>query len=230
MAIAFVAATGQTAGTNSPSTTPPSGFSADNLLILAFSDPVSRTVTTDFAGYTFVREVTDGTTWRTRYYTRIAQAGDTTVTAAMSGSGRWVTQQVAYSGVDTTAPLLVEDGQAQASTSDVFSAPAITNSDANAWAVYHGGVRGITGGSWTPGAGLTERIDTDGTLTAANVTAEFADSDGPVTIGAHTYSGTASQPTSGIGDAWAAYLKPASAGGGTGWVVRRPRISVLVQM
>src|SRR5206468_6814108 len=58
---------------------------------------------------------------------------------------------VAYSGVDTTTPIDVENGQAT-SSGTTHSTPSITTTVANAMLVASFGLAGT--GTWTPPAGI----------------------------------------------------------------------------
>src|SRR2546428_6918561 len=73
---------------------------------------------------------------------------------------------VSYSGVDTTTPINVENGQATAA-STTHSTPSITTTVANCRLVTSFARAGT--GTWTPPAGMTERSDSTAQAVALGV-------------------------------------------------------------
>jgi len=111
---------------------------------------------------------------------------------------------VAYSGVDTTTPINVENGQTTAASTS-HSTPSITTTVANTMLVASFGLAGT--GTWTAPAGMTERSDS----TAQAVALEVADLL-QASAGA-TGTRTATASVSKVGATHLLALKPG--GGGT---------------
>jgi phosphatidylinositol-3-phosphatase len=116
----------------------------------------------------------------------------------------------AYSGVDATTPwdktgYKVESGGSSTTT---HTAPALTPSVPGSWGITAFGARASE--TWTPGAGMVERVDRRA-ATTAQATLEAADSNGPLTSGTtYSYSATESAGTS-VAIGFAGNLRPASA-------------------
>lgn len=210
MAISYVA-TGVATGNGTALTSVlPTGYAADDVLLWVTCSNANVTLTVAPAGYTLVRRITDSTFHIFEVYRKTAVASETAPTATWSGTARWHTHLVAYRGVDTAAPFVVENGAAIGSTATVHSAPALVNTDAAAWGVYAAACELTSPASWTPGAGLTERADTDNLfVNAANPVQVLADTASAPGTGTYTFQATSSASTS-VGCMWAAFLKPAA--------------------
>ena len=149
----------------------------------------------------------------TDLYWAVANSSSTAPTATISGASKWITQIAAYSGVDTTNPFSAtpaENGTNETGTSATHTPPLVTNPDANGWAVASFCTRGLSAGSWTPDAALTERLDNT-TSASSQIASCFDDSNGVVSAAAHSYTDTASASAANA-TMWLGFLKPASSG------------------
>lgn len=225
MAISYVGSAAAIAGgganstVNNATATLPSGLASGDLLLL-FVDRTNDFALTSGtpAGYSFLRNILDVNTTpsaaQTDIYYKICTGSETTTGPNFTASSqtRWIIHAAAYRGVNTTTPFIVQNGQGEAGTSATHAAPAITNTNASAWAVFHALTRGsATPQSWTPPTGFTERLDTDAAVAGTtNLYAITADSNAVVATGANTYSATATSSAS-AATAWAAYLNPIAA-------------------
>lgn len=117
----------------------------------------------------------------------------------------------AYSGAATTSPFENAGYLNQTPSSTVHTAPTFTPTASGTWGVAAFGSRQSE--TWTPGAGLTERADAQGTVPASNgASLETADSNAALATGtAKTYSSTSSLTTS-TAVMFAGNIKPAPAG------------------
>lgn len=213
--VGYVGSTNNSAATTACSVPTHADVEADDLLLVQVVEPTTTpTVTVPPAGYTLLRDLSD--TQHTLIYYRVA-TGDASDDFSMtwSSGARWTAISGAYRGVDTSSPFIAEDGMNEPGSGTSHSAPAITNTDTHAVGVFLADWRGTaTPISWTPPAGMTERQDVDGGVAStANHVSTLADTDGTVGTGAVTYTGTSSASSSSA-TMWAAFLRPASAGGG----------------
>src|SRR2546425_1547754 len=166
------------------------------------------------SGWTLVRRIDNTTKVGLAIYWKVASSESGRVCKSYStvgydfafspgsGSQSMTGAIVAYSGVDTTTPINVENGQATAA-STTHSAPSITTTVANTLLVASFALPGT--GTWTPPTGMTERSDS----TAQAVALEVADVL-PATAGA-TGTKTATASVSKVGATHILALKP---GGG----------------
>src|SRR2546422_9108293 len=125
-------------------------------------------------GWTLVRRIDNGTSASMAIYWKAADsnesgrvcesyngAGYDWAFTPTSGTKTMVGSISAYSGVNTTTPIDVENGQATAS-STTHSTPSITTTVANAMVVATFSAsfsNGTATNDWTPPAGMTERFD-----------------------------------------------------------------------
>jgi len=149
--------------------TPVSGWGLSNMIKTPWS-----------SGWTLVRRINNSTSVGLAVYWKVASNESGRVCRSYSGAGydfafspgsgsqSMTGAIVAYSGVDTTTPIDVENGQATSSGA-THSTPSITTSVANTMLVASFGLAGT--GTWTPPAGMTERSDS----TAQAVALEVAD-------------------------------------------------------
>lgn len=198
----------------------PAGVAANDVLILEVGDGLDPTAITTPAGWTLQRRTVDAGTAPAEAaisaFWKAAGSSETAPSLTASVATRWHTLIRAFRGVDNTNPFITENGiaEAGASTTTVHSAPALTNTDAGAWGIFSVCSRQVaTPYTFTPGTGLTERVDQDtGVASTTNTAFEASDTNGPVATGSVTYSATGSAG-SGIAAMWAALLRPASTGG-----------------
>jgi hypothetical protein len=156
VAISFVGAAVDISAANgvtSSSSTFPTGIAAGDVIFLSICRNVDAVLSTTPSGFTFVRNIIDtGTAPAAAHmdlYYKIADGTETTTGPTVAASTApattyWIVQCAVYRGVDTTTPFIVENGQAHtAASSTSHPAPAITNTDANAWAVFAGVFRQV---------------------------------------------------------------------------------------
>lgn len=216
MAISFVgAALSNPAGTSTSITaTLPSGIAVGDLMVLSVAENKAPIVVTD-PGDNWI--LLDGPTVETAatqvIYYKIATVtgGGTAPTVTSDTTGNWRADVAVYRGTDTTTPFIAHGAQVEpgGSATTVHSAPTLTNTVSGAWGLFAAAFRQVaTPTSWTPGAGLTERLDADtGVAGTANLAQCWDDSNGTVAVGNVTYSATSS---SGSAQAmmWAGLIQP----------------------
>lgn len=141
---------------------------------------------------------------------RVKQAGDTTFTFSWGVASKYQLIPFSYPGVDTTTPVDV-CAYAAATASGTAVSASITPAAANRWAVGMFGKRGTTAAmAFTPDAALTERADVS-TTASRYMALELADSNGPVTQAAHSYTATVTGSTASHGGVLLMALIPAGA-------------------
>jgi len=171
-------------------------------------------------GWTLLRRIDNGTTASMAIYWKAADsnesgrvcesyngAGYDWAFTPLSGTKTMVGSISAYSGVNTSTPIDVENGLPTAS-STTHSTPSIITTVANAMVVASFAVNNsnATTNQWTPPAGMTERIDRG--PTPAIESAELLQA----SAGA-TGVKTATAVRSGVGAAHILALKPGPGGG-----------------
>jgi hypothetical protein len=223
VAISLVGTTSKPETTSVASTTPTpvTGVAAGDLLIVmvGLSRSLSAFGEASYTGWTIISDLATAA-MVTRVVYRIADGTATDNPPTFTNSGTTAQANsvcAAYRGVDTTTPFIDQNSQVHPGTaSTTHDAPAITNTDANAWAAFGGLARqSTTDLSWTPPTGLTELQDTtSGTASTNNCYATWDDSEGPVATGTVTYSGTTASSTA-QAVVWAGFLNPG--GGGTNY-------------
>ncbi|HEV2260268.1 MAG TPA: hypothetical protein VGS06_44750, partial [Streptosporangiaceae bacterium] len=187
---------------------------------------------TTLTGWTSRVEADESTATHYAVYRRVKQSGDTTFTWSWVTSTHGVIEWASYTGGDQST--FDELAQAQLHTTGTsFATPSLTPNGAGRWSLAFTYARDTTssadlpdGSTWTPDAALTERLDAS---TAAGsspwISAELADSNGTVTVAAHSYTATCATAES-HGAAILLFLIPASSAGVAGTV--QPRATVPV--
>lgn len=138
----------------------PAGTVVGDVMIAAIATTPSSVPITAPAGWTLIRAVTQTTTTSNRVstYYRVATAGEPasytwTLSTTHAGAAGGI---VSYSGVDTSNPVDVSAGAATASSLS-HAAPSITPTVAGDMLVTVHAYASAS--SWTPPAGMTERVD-----------------------------------------------------------------------
>src|SRR6267143_48067 len=185
-----------------------------------WADGLNTPTITPPAGWTLIRRITSssGSFYSMAIFWRAADASDAgvssyTFTISNAANG-WVGGIQSFSGVDTTNPIVVENGQITASALTHATPSVTTGLVANTLLVTtHMAFNGsITG--WTPPTGMSEDLDLrtglGGTVTMAtsNVLQAAAGATG-------TKTATISGATSYAGAAHILALRPAAGGGGS---------------
>ena len=113
--------------------------------------------------------------------------GETSYTFSWTGSVYASASIVAYSGVDTTSPVMASAVQINPSASTTYTAPSVTTTAANALVVATYGVSGYT--DMTAGSGMTRRVyEASGVPTAAqDVVQSTAGASGTKTMTGSSY-------------------------------------------
>ncbi len=153
------AATGVTTPITSIVVSKPAGVVTNDVLIAAVTVDQTPTISPP-AGWTLVRSDANGTIQTQAIYWHAAGGSEpATYTFTFGGAvNSAVAGIAAYSGVNTTTPIDVSSGQANATSTSV-TAPSVTTTVANAMIV---GIFGLDNdASFTPPAGMTERWDVD---------------------------------------------------------------------
>jgi len=134
------------------------------------------------SGWTLVRRIDNGTSAGLAIYWKVASNEGNRICVGQtgacydwkfspgSGSQSMTGAIVAYSGVDTIAPINIENGQTTARSTS-HSTPSITTTVANTMVVATFAVGGATAttNQWTPPAGMTERSDSGAQAVALGV-------------------------------------------------------------
>lgn len=178
---------------------------------------VNTSAAVSSTGWTSVLNAVEGTSCRYALLRKRKAVGDTTFTFSWTTSTKGTIVWTSYFGVDPTTP----DENATLVTNGTTSRTAVptssqTPSAATRTALACYGVRTTNSANkpitWTADAALVERIDADNNTAAANpwCGATMADSNGPVTQAAHSYTGTHNFAESHDGAA-ILYLIPAAA-------------------
>ena len=192
----------------------PTGTVAGDFMIytVAFTDGGSFTVTPTTAGWTQIRRTDNGTTIGVVSYWKAYQAGDpATFNVTFSAQTRCLGIISTYSGVDPTTPIDVENGQTTAN-STTHATPTVTTTGASRLLVTIHVIHAVA--TWTPPAGMTERVDFSNNGSGQAVeSVELSDVLQPV-AGA-TGAKTATATVADIGIAQIATLRPASSCGVT---------------
>ena len=151
----------------------PAGVQANDVLIAAVGFNNSSAAVTPPAGWTLVRRISNASTTSNALavYRRIAVAGEPASHIFVIAGGTFPVGGIqAFSGVDTSNPIDVENGQTTASAL-THAAPSITTLTANAMLVTSHTY--ASAGTWTPPTGMTEAVDTaSGAAAAAGQTIE----------------------------------------------------------
>jgi hypothetical protein len=154
------------------------------------------TGTINITGWTnVVTQTEDGTTARYALMTRVKQSGDTTFSVSWVNSAKGTLGWGSYTGQDAVTP----DELASLTTNGVTSRTAVPTSSltptaTGRWSLGFWSARTSTAGNkpitWTPDAALTERLDIDNNTAASApwIGVEIADSNGTVTVAAHSYT------------------------------------------
>lgn len=128
----------------------PVGVAANDLLLAAVAVAPNTAVITPPAGWTLVRR-TDNAAANANslaVYRKFAGAAEpTSYIFNVSGATAWTGGMQAFSGVDTTTPIDLENGVTTASAL-AHTAPSITTTVANAMVVTHHSL--ASSGTWTP--------------------------------------------------------------------------------
>jgi hypothetical protein len=227
-AISFVNAQGveteQTATTNLTATgTLPTGHSTNDLLLMSVSSNrgTQETMVSDptSQGWTLAETVADGAE-TTRYYWKLDSGSESApvsvFTNALGTLHSVITVIGAWRGVNQTTPILAEAQAVETSSSTTTHTGAtLTNTDAASWGVFFASARQVIApNSWTPGSGLTERVDIDAGISSSNDHwATLDDTNGTVPTGSWTPSATTSAATA-VVTMWSVLIKVGTGGGG----------------
>jgi hypothetical protein len=148
----------------------PAGATSGNLLLASIDVAGSPTITAP-AGWLLVGPPTVGSASTKATFWRVASPGMPASFAwTFSGSHAAAGVMVAYSGVDSAAPIDAYGGQANA-PSAAIAAPSVTSSGVGRVVGFFGT---LSNGSVTPPAGMTERAEVIGSG-RVKVTSETAD-------------------------------------------------------
>ena len=212
MAIAFVssAATVDSSGTATRTITKPTGLVAGNVCVLVCSGNLSGpgTVTSAPSGFTFLRRVLNGSNSYLDIYWKVLTSSEPTWSITYSGSSKGCYHAVQYSGVDTTTPFDAESGAADTASGTSHTSPSITTTGAGRWLISTFSYRLTSGAAWS-GLADTSRYSsvTGGTNSVQHTT---QDTNGTVTAGSYSRSGTSSSTSTTV--MWIGALNPAASG------------------
>ncbi|MDO8540474.1 MAG: choice-of-anchor D domain-containing protein [Opitutaceae bacterium] len=191
-AIGFRAASSANSGSASVTSlliNKPTGVVSGDFMLAGVSVGSTATITPP-SGWTLVRSISDGL--KMSVYRKLAGASEpSSYTWSISTSSKIAGGIVAFSSLNATTPIQVENGVAHTTaTSKPHTTPTIATTGSATWLVSFFGDRNGTGSTWTPPSGATERVDTRSTGTSA-VSVEI-NSQGPVAAGNKSHTATAS--------------------------------------
>src|SRR5258706_14748137 len=139
--------------------TKPTGVALNDVLIASIGlTPSSGTITPP-SGWTLVRRTDNAgpTSNSLAVYYKVATGSEPTSYAwGMSGASFTTGGVHAFTGIDTTTPIHIENGQTTASAT-THATPSITTSAANSIVVTSHAF--ASGATWTPPSGMTEGFD-----------------------------------------------------------------------
>jgi hypothetical protein len=211
MAISLVGVKSSFAGSSGTSVTGTQiteTINANDVIVAGIINNTQATITVAPSGYTSIGRYTDSTTLAIDLYYKVAAGGDGNVTATLSAASKWIVNIGVYRGVDTTTPVAAQNGVGEPGTATAHVTPTVSNPDAANWAVCMWADRGGTAATWTADAALLERLDT-ATTSTSQVSSLMADSNGTVTSGNHSYTGT-STFSGAVAVSWLGYLTAAA--------------------
>ncbi len=137
----------------------PAGLNADDVLIAQIAVRGNRTITTP-AGWNLIRRTNNGNTLtQAVYWRRSGAANPASSTWNFSASDRAAGSMAAYRGVDPLAPVNIFSARSNGSSSSV-TASSVSPTVSATWLV---GLYALADGraTYTPPAGMAERVDTN---------------------------------------------------------------------
>ncbi len=158
IALRSKSSTSASAGPTTITITKPAGVASGDVLIagLSFETGSSDTITVP-SGWTLVRRVNNTTSEGLAVYRKVAGGAEGASYAWTFSSSRSVSGGIlAFTGVDNTTPIDVENGQTTAS-STTHATPTITTTQANDMLVAFFAIPQAA--TWTPPTGMTEQFD-----------------------------------------------------------------------
>ena len=158
----------------------PAAVQAGDGMLLVLSTNSSTATGTPPAGWAPVGRRTSGTAVNTQVWRRVATAGDAggAVPVSLSASSRVTLQLLAYSGTNTTNPV-VRSASAATGAVTRHAAPAIT-APAGSWVVHVWTARSTGARTWTPPSGVRTRSNL--AAAASGDVATLVAEVGPVTV------------------------------------------------
>jgi hypothetical protein len=200
--IAFRSASSATTGSSTATSlavNKPSGVVSGDWMFAGISVSNQDATITAPAGWTLVRTITD--TMRLSIYRKQAGGSEpASYTWTSSISRRLCGGIVAFSGVNASTPIQVENGIAEAGSGvTAHSTPTISTSGSSTWLISLFADRTNTGSTWSPPSGTTERVDVRTTDAAGNNPSLAIYTVGPVPAGNKTHTATASNSSSTAG-------------------------------
>ena len=156
---AFRAAASATTTGATLTITKPTGTAANDVLIASIAVTPSTATITPPSGWTLVRRTDNAgpTSNSLAVYSKVAGGSEPASYAwTLSGSSFTTGGVQAFTGINTTTPIDVENGQTTASAT-THATPSITTSTANSIIVTSHAF--ASGATWTPPSGMTEGFD-----------------------------------------------------------------------
>ncbi len=168
--------------------TKPSGVVSGDVMLAAVSFQTGNNTVTPPSGWTLVRHIGDG--FGMDVYRKTAGGSEpANYTWSFLTADKLAGGIVAFSGVNGTSPIQVENGIAEGGTIvTAHTTPTINVTGSASWVVSIFGCRDGTGSTWTA-TGPTERVDTRATGTSAASVAIYTQ--GPVSAGNKSQTATA---------------------------------------
>lgn len=206
---------GGTNGANAFTINKPSGVVSGDLMIASLQIVGNLTVTAPSGWTTQWSGVASGGPSTHAVFSRIATASEpSSWTGSTTGSTGYtsITECVAYRNVNATTPFIAESGS-PISNATAFPTPTVTNNNSSAWRVCSFGASTATSTGGFSEDDTIERLAqrmtySGGFLTSPQSSAvAMTDSNGPVSTGNHTRTGTYSESAY-SGAAWIGLLNP----------------------
>jgi Malectin domain/PKD domain len=204
--IAFVASATTNANAATETVTVPSAVTQGDGLLL-FATGATAGPLTGPTGWTLVGTSPSGAV-TTSVWERVATGTDagTTVSVGFGGTVHGTVQLVAYSGTDTTAPVL-QSAVNSASAPASMTTPTLTDSTSGTWVVSYWTTKSSVVTTWTVPASQTSRSVANGTG-SGRINSVIVDSGTPVSQGTVGGLTATTDQTAGATDSWTIVLKP----------------------
>lgn len=192
----------QTASATSGAISVPTGVvDGDGLVLVVWMlGSNTLTVTSGLTGWTLKKTVTASTVVSGHIFTRVAASEPASYTMGYA-SCRVIAAMAAYSGTDQTDFVVAVDGQSGGTT--VHTTPSVSSLNVDDWAFACFADRITSSASkntgWTPGAGISTLLASLLSNNAAGTSPwgsmDVCDSNGAVSVGAHSYTDTSTTNT-----------------------------------
>jgi PKD repeat protein len=205
--IAFVGASSAAGNSNSPTVTVPATAVGQRLVLALSMNNLARTVS-DPAGWSRLDSLA-AKTMSTTVWTKVAQASDigAAVRVPLSGVAKNTLSVAAYSGVDTSAPVVFARS-ADLTNDDTARATPDVTATTGSWVVSYWADKSSTTTAWSPAGSVTTRGAVCG-ADAGRICSALADSAAAVPAGTYGHVTASTDAPSDMATMWSVVLAPA---------------------